>query len=121
MFIGDGAKLVKDTFKLAKEKSPYIIFIGEIDAIGTNQFDSPADYGLFVLQCSGKCGDTEVQRTMLELLNLLDGFSSDDRIDTIFSLSIHSIRFATFYKHLFACLVSLIISRFIENVGRQSP
>ncbi|KAI4372278.1 hypothetical protein MLD38_010527 [Melastoma candidum] len=68
MFIGDGAKLVRDAFQLAKEKSPCIIFIDEIDAIGTKRFDSEVS------------GDREVQRTMLELLNQLDGFSSDDRI-----------------------------------------
>ena len=68
MFIGDGAKLVRDAFALAKEKSPCIIFIDEIDAIGTKRFDSEVS------------GDREVQRTMLELLNQLDGFSSDDNI-----------------------------------------
>uniref|UniRef100_A0A3Q7HJQ8 AAA+ ATPase domain-containing protein n=2 Tax=Solanum lycopersicum TaxID=4081 RepID=A0A3Q7HJQ8_SOLLC len=40
MFIGDGAKLVRDAFQLAKEKSPCSIFIDEIDAIGTKRFDS---------------------------------------------------------------------------------
>ena len=39
MFIGDGAKLVQDAFQLAKEKSPCIIFMDEIDAIGTKHFD----------------------------------------------------------------------------------
>lgn len=68
MFIGDGAKLVRDAFELAKEKAPAIIFIDELDAIGTKRFDSD------------KSGDREVQRTMLELLNQLDGFGSDDRI-----------------------------------------
>jgi 26S proteasome regulatory subunit T5 len=68
MFIGDGAKLVRDAFALAKEKAPAIIFIDELDAIGTKRFDSE------------KSGDREVQRTMLELLNQLDGFGSDDRI-----------------------------------------
>ena len=57
MFIGDGAKLVRDAFALAKEKAPAIIFIDELDAIGTKRFDSE------------KAGDREVQRTMLELLN----------------------------------------------------
>ncbi|KAK4701867.1 26S proteasome regulatory subunit T5, partial [Phenoliferia sp. Uapishka_3] len=71
MFIGDGAKLVRDAFELAKEKAPTIIFIDELDAIGTKRFDSD------------KSGDREVQRTMLELLNQLDGFGSDDRIKVI--------------------------------------
>ncbi|KAF6197920.1 hypothetical protein GE061_007663 [Apolygus lucorum] len=80
MFIGDGAKLVRDAFALAKEKAPTIIFIDEIDAIGTKRFDS------------NKAGDREVQRTMLELLNQLDGFTpttdikviaATNRIDTL--------------------------------------
>ena len=71
MFIGDGAKMVRDAFELAKEKAPAIIFIDELDAIGTKRFDSD------------KNGDREVQRTMLELLNQLDGFGSDDRIKVI--------------------------------------
>lgn len=40
MFIGDGAKLVRDAFDLAKEKAPTIIFIDELDAVGTKRFDS---------------------------------------------------------------------------------
>lgn len=71
MYIGDGAKLVRDAFALAKEKAPTIIFIDELDAVGTKRFDSDTT------------GDREVQRTMLELLNQLDGFSSDDRIKVI--------------------------------------
>ncbi|KAK7207292.1 P-loop containing nucleoside triphosphate hydrolase protein [Myxozyma melibiosi] len=71
MFIGDGAKLVRDAFALAKEKAPAIIFIDELDAVGTKRFDSD------------KSGDREVQRTMLELLNQLDGFSSDDRVKVL--------------------------------------
>lgn len=71
MFIGDGAKLVRDCFALAKEKAPAIIFIDELDAIGTKRFDSE------------KSGDREVQRTMLELLNQLDGFASDDRVKVL--------------------------------------
>lgn len=71
MFIGDGAKMVRDAFALAREKAPAIIFIDELDAIGIKRFDS--EHG----------GGREVQRTMLELLNQLDGFSSDDRIKVI--------------------------------------
>lgn len=71
MFIGDGAKLVRDAFKLGKEKAPAIIFIDELDAIGTKRFDSD------------QSGDREVQRTMLELLNQLDGFEVKDDIKVI--------------------------------------
>ena len=71
MFIGDGAKIVRDTFSLGKEKQPCIIFIDELDAIGTKRFNSD------------KSGDREVQRTMLELLNQLDGFSSNSNIKVI--------------------------------------
>ncbi len=102
MFIGDGAKLVRDAFDLAKEKVLHtssssilvlmglicyrvnpttppiqvkeqnkggaIIFIDELDAIGTKRFGDK------------QSGDREVQRTMLELLNQLDGFTSNDNI-----------------------------------------
>merc|ERR1712228_1166839 len=71
MFIGDGAKLVRDAFALAKEKKPAIIFIDELDAVGTKRFDSELS------------GDREVQRTMLELLNQMDGFDSNDDIKVI--------------------------------------
>lgn len=57
MFIGDGAKMIRDAFALAKEKAPTIIFIDELDAIGTKRYNSD------------KNSDREVQRTMLELLN----------------------------------------------------
>ena len=59
---------MRDAFALAKEKAPAIIFIDELDAIGTKRFDSE------------KAGDREVQRTMLELLNQLDGFEPNQDI-----------------------------------------
>jgi len=77
MFIGDGAKLVRDAFELAKEKvkeqgrKGAIIFIDELDAIGTKRFGGE------------QSGDREVQRTMLELLSQLDGFESNDMIKVI--------------------------------------
>eukprot|EP00708_Paratrimastix_pyriformis_P002898 GAFH01001658.1.p1 GENE.GAFH01001658.1~~GAFH01001658.1.p1 ORF type:complete len:432 (+),score=171.62 GAFH01001658.1:185-1297(+) len=71
MYIGDGAKIVRDAFALARQKGPAIIFIDELDAVGTKRFDSD------------KSGDREVQRTMLELLNQLDGFTPDDTIKVI--------------------------------------
>jgi len=70
MFIGDGAKMVRDAFELAKEKSPAIIFIDELDAVGTKRG-------------SGENETREVHRTMLELLNQLDGFSQNDDIKVI--------------------------------------
>jgi 26S proteasome regulatory subunit T5 len=72
MFIGDGAKMVRDAFNLAKEKAPAIIFIDEIDAVGMKRSSGGELSGV-----------REVQRTMLELLNQLDGFSSDDRVKVI--------------------------------------
>jgi 26S proteasome regulatory subunit T5 len=72
MFIGDGARMVRDAFALAKAKAPAIIFIDEIDSVGLKR------------SAGGELsGVREVQRTMLELLNQLDGFSSDDRVKVI--------------------------------------
>jgi len=77
MFIGDGAKLIRDAFDLAKEKikegtsEGAVLFIDEIDAIGTKRFGGD------------QSGDREVQRTMLELLSQLDGFASNDMIKVI--------------------------------------
>lgn len=62
MYIGDGAKMIRDAFDLAREKAPTIIFIDELDAIGTKRG-------------SGEGETREVHRTMLELLNQLDGFT----------------------------------------------
>lgn len=66
MFIGDGAKIVRDAFELANEKAPTIIFIDELDAIGMKRSGGGELSGV-----------REVQRTMLELLNQLDGFSGN--------------------------------------------
>lgn len=63
--------MVRNIFDLAKQKLPAIVFIDELDAIGTKRFDS------------NRSGDREVHRTMLELLNQLDGFSSTDDIKVI--------------------------------------
>ena len=56
-YLGEGPKLVREIFKVADEMAPSIVFIDEIDAIGTKRYDS------------GSSGTKEVQRTMLELLN----------------------------------------------------
>merc|ERR1712070_1258358 len=66
-YLGDGPKLVRELFRVADDMSPSIVFLDEIDAVGTKRYDSQSG------------GEKEIQRTMLELLNQLDGF--DDRGD----------------------------------------
>jgi 26S proteasome regulatory subunit T2 len=66
-YLGDGPRLVRQLFQVAAENAPSIVFIDEIDAIGTKRYESTSG------------GEREIQRTMLELLNQLDGF--DDRGD----------------------------------------
>jgi len=63
-FIGEGAKLVKEIFEMAKERSPAIIFIDEIDAIAAKRIDI------------GTSGEREVQRTFMQLLAEIDGFKA---------------------------------------------
>ncbi|KAJ2707791.1 ATPase of 26S proteasome regulatory subunit 4, partial [Coemansia spiralis] len=70
-YLGDGPKLVRELFRVAEENSPSIVFIDEIDAIGTKRYDSHSG------------GEKEIQRTMLELLNQLDGFDSRSDVKVI--------------------------------------
>merc|ERR1712178_139919 len=79
-YLGDGPKLVRELFRVAEEHSPSIVFIDEIDAVGTKRYDTNSG------------GEREIQRTMLELLNQLDGFDArgdvkvlmaTNRIDTL--------------------------------------
>lgn len=63
-YIGEGARLVREMFELAKEKSPSIIFIDELDAVGARRFESATS------------GDREVQRTLMQLLAEMDGFET---------------------------------------------
>ena len=70
MYIGDGARMIRDAFELAKEKAPTIIFIDELDAIGTKRG-------------AGEGETREVHRTMLELLNQLDGFTQNSDVKVI--------------------------------------
>merc|ERR1719429_238604 len=70
-YLGDGPKLVRELFRVAEEHSPSIVFIDEIDAIGTKRYDSTSG------------GEREIQRTMLELLNQLDGFDSRGDVKVI--------------------------------------
>ncbi|CAA2999526.1 26S proteasome regulatory subunit 4 homolog A [Olea europaea subsp. europaea] len=70
-YLGDGPKLVRELFRVADDLSPSIVFIDEIDAIGTKRYDAHSG------------GEREIQRTMLELLNQLDGFDSRGDVKVI--------------------------------------
>ncbi|KAI8087196.1 26S proteasome subunit P45 [Thamnidium elegans] len=70
-YLGDGPKLVRELFRVAEENAPSIVFIDEIDAVGTKRYDSTSG------------GEREIQRTMLELLNQLDGFDSRGDVKVI--------------------------------------
>ena len=70
-FIGEGSRLVRDLFKLAREEEPSIIFIDEIDSIASRRTESKTS------------GDAEVQRTMMQLLSEMDGFDARGEISII--------------------------------------
>ncbi|MFW6283702.1 MAG: proteasome-activating nucleotidase [Minisyncoccales bacterium] len=70
-FIGEGAKLVKEVFELARQKGPSIIFIDEIDALAAKRIEL------------GTSGEREVQRTFMQFLAELDGFKSLDNVKVI--------------------------------------
>ncbi|KYC53298.1 MAG: Proteasome-activating nucleotidase [Candidatus Methanofastidiosum methylothiophilum] len=70
-YIGEGARMVREVFNLAREKSPSILFIDEIDAIGSRRVDT------------GISGDREVARTMMQLLAELDGFDPRGHVKII--------------------------------------
>ena len=70
-YIGEGARLVRELFELAKEKAPSIIFIDELDSVGAKRLDVTTS------------GDREVQRTLMQLLSELDGFTPTSNIKII--------------------------------------
>lgn len=70
-YLGEGPKMVRDLFKLAKKNSPSIIFIDEIDAIATRRFDAQTG------------ADREVQRILMELLSQMDGFEQNQNVRII--------------------------------------
>jgi len=70
-FIGEGAQLVRDIFQMAREKAPSIIFIDEIDAVGS------------IRTHDGTTGSAEVNRTMMQLLAEMDGFRTRGDIKII--------------------------------------
>ncbi|KAJ3347935.1 26S protease regulatory subunit 6B [Allomyces macrogynus ATCC 38327] len=70
-YLGEGPRMVRDVFRLARENSPCIIFIDEVDAIATKRFDAQTG------------ADREVQRILLELLNQMDGFDQTSNVKVI--------------------------------------
>merc|ERR1711909_99187 len=70
-YLGEGPRMVRDVFRLARENSPCIVFIDEIDAIATKRFDAQTG------------ADREVQRILLELLNQMDGFDQTTNVKVI--------------------------------------
>lgn len=70
-FIGEGSKLVKEVFQLAKEKAPSIVFIDELDSIAATRIET------------GTSGEREVQRTFMQLLAEIDGFKNLDNVKIV--------------------------------------
>ncbi|CAM9119580.1 unnamed protein product, partial [Ectocarpus sp. 12 AP-2014] len=70
-YLGEGPRMVRDVFRLARENSPSVVFIDEIDAIATKRFDAQTG------------ADREVQRILLELLNQMDGFDQSTNVKVI--------------------------------------
>ena len=70
-YIGEGARLVRELFELAKSKSPAIIFIDELDALGARRMDGATS------------GDREVQRTLMQILAEMDGFDARGEVKLI--------------------------------------
>ena len=70
-YIGESARIIREIFSYAKTNFPCIIFIDEIDAIGGRRFSE------------GSSADREIQRTLMELLNQMDGFSEINDIKII--------------------------------------
>lgn len=70
-YVGEGARMVRELFTMARMKKACIIFFDEIDAVGGVRFDD------------GAGGDNEVQRTMLEIVNQLDGFDARGNVKVI--------------------------------------
>lgn len=70
-YIGESARVIREMFAYAKENQPCIIFMDEIDAIGGRRFSE------------GTSADREIQRTLMELLNQMDGFDELGQIKMV--------------------------------------
>ena len=70
-YLGEGPRMVRDVFRLARENAPSIIFIDEVDSIATKRFDAQTG------------SDREVQRILIELLTQMDGFDQSTNVKVI--------------------------------------
>merc|ERR1712050_549977 len=70
-YLGEGPRMVRDVFRLARENAPAIVFIDEVDAVATKRYDAQTG------------ADREVQRILLELLNQMDGFDQTTNVKVI--------------------------------------
>lgn len=76
-YLGEGPRMVRDVFRMARENSPAVVFIDEVDAIATKRFDAQTG------------ADREVQRILLELLNQMDGFDQTTNVKVIMATNRH--------------------------------
>ena len=75
-YLGEGPRMVRDVFRLAKENAPAIILVDEVDAIATKRFDAQTG------------ADREVQRILLEFLNQMDGFDQTTNVKVIMATNL---------------------------------
>ena len=96
-YIGEGSRMVRELFVMAREHAPSIIFMDEIDSIGSSRGESGSGGG-----------DSEVQRTMLELLNQLDGFEPAKNIKVIMATNRIGLLVSSGYKLVCGVIYSLL-------------
>ena len=107
-YIGEGSRMVRELFVMAREHAPSIIFMDEIDSIGSSRGEGGS---------SG--GDSEVQRTMLELLNQLDGFEPSKNIKVIMATNrIGTSRRLSFWSLVFYVIYLDILDSALLRPGR---
>lgn len=93
-YLGEGPRMVRDVFRLARENAPSIVFIDEVDSIATKRFDAQTgtelDFEIFIvwilivwIEFMTLGADREVQRILLELLNQMDGFDQSTNVKVI--------------------------------------
>ena len=95
--------MVRELFRVAEEHAPSIVFVDEIDAVGTKRYDSNSG------------GEREIQRTMLELLNQLDGFDSRGDVK-VNNCVIYLLRTYGIFMNLYSFLKVVMATNRIETL-----